>query len=70
VAWAIKEIRSLAHETWLAAVWLHLPEGKRSIIPIRALWATLNELDLPLVHHSFFMEPPYFPGYRDIWATP
>jgi len=70
VAWAIKEIRSLAHETWLAAVWLHLPEGKPIDHPdFEPLWATLNELDLPLVHHSFFMEPPYFPGYRDIWGN-
>jgi uncharacterized protein len=70
VEWAIKEIRSLAHEKWLAAVWVHLPEGKPIDHPdFEPLWATLNELDLPLVHHSFFMEPPYFPGYRDIWGN-
>ncbi|MBI3328786.1 MAG: amidohydrolase family protein [Nitrospinae bacterium] len=70
VEWAVQEIRSLAHEKWLAAVWLHLPEGKPIDHPdFEPLWATLNELDLPLVHHSFFMEPPYFPGYRDIWGN-
>ncbi|HMD65754.1 MAG TPA: hypothetical protein VKG22_03790, partial [Stellaceae bacterium] len=24
---------------------------------------------LPIFFHSFFYEPPYFPGYRDIWGN-
>ena len=68
--WAVKEIKSLAQEKWLAAVWVHLPEGKPIDHPdFEPLWATMNELDLPLIHHSFFVEPPYFPGYRDIWGN-
>ena len=27
------------------------------------------DADLPLVYHSFFFEPPYFPGYRDVWGN-
>ena len=29
----------------------------------------MNDLHLPIMHHSFFYEPPYFPGYRDIWGN-
>jgi hypothetical protein len=29
----------------------------------------MDETDLPILHHSFFYEPPYFPGYRDIWGN-
>jgi predicted TIM-barrel fold metal-dependent hydrolase len=29
----------------------------------------MNETNLPYCHHSFFYEPPYFPGYRDIWGN-
>jgi predicted TIM-barrel fold metal-dependent hydrolase len=29
----------------------------------------MDEADVPFVHHSFFYEPPYFPGYRDIWGN-
>ena len=27
----------------------------------------MADADLPILHHSFFYEPPYFPGYRDVW---
>jgi len=70
VAWAVQELKALVQEKWLAAVWLHLPEGKPIDHPdFEPLWATMNDLDLPLIHHSFFVEPPYFPGYRDIWGN-
>ena len=23
----------------------------------------------PSLYHSFFYEPPYFPGYRDVWGN-
>ena len=31
------------------------------------IWTAMGDADLPILHHSFFYEPPYFPGYRDIW---
>ena len=66
----MQEIKTLAQEKWWAAVWLHLPEGKPINHPdVEPLWATMNDLDLPLIHHSFFVEPPYFPGYGDIWGN-
>ena len=33
------------------------------------VWAAMNDADLPIMHHSFFYEPPYFPGYRDMWGN-
>jgi len=33
------------------------------------LWETMNDLDLPFIFHSCYYEPPYFPGYRDIWGN-
>src|SRR5215831_5927406 len=29
----------------------------------------MNDAHLPIFFHSFFYEPPYFPGYRDIWGN-
>ena len=68
--WAVSEIKTFANEKWVSAVWMHLPVGLPVDHPdLDPIFATLNELDLPLVHHSFFMEPPYFPGYKDIWGN-
>ena len=70
VEWSVSEIRSFAKERWAAAVWVHLPLGMPVDHPdLEPIWATMNDLDLPLIHHSFFLEPPYFPGYQDIWGN-
>ena len=29
----------------------------------------MDEVDLGILHHSFFYEPPYFPGYNDVWGN-
>ena len=56
VAWAVQEVKALAQEKWVAAVWIHLPEGKPIDHPdFEPLWATMNDLDLPLIHHSSFV---------------
>ena len=48
VAWAVQEVKALAQEKWVAAVWIHLPEGKPIDHPdFEPLWATMNDLDLP-----------------------
>ncbi|MEX0806987.1 MAG: amidohydrolase family protein, partial [Candidatus Binatia bacterium] len=60
--WAVSEIKMWGKEKWVAAVWVQLKEGLPVDHPdLEPIWATMNELDLPLVHHSFFYEPPYFP---------
>ncbi|MDQ7910109.1 amidohydrolase family protein [Phytohabitans sp. ZYX-F-186] len=69
--WAAKTIRELAGEDWVAAVWPLLPEGLPVDDPdLAPIFEAMDEADLPLLHHSFFYEPPYFPGYRDIWDNP
>jgi predicted TIM-barrel fold metal-dependent hydrolase len=68
--WSAAEIRRLASEPWVSAVTLVLAEGMPADDPtLDPIWLAMDEADLPLVHHSFFYEPPYFPGYRDIWGN-
>ncbi len=63
-------IREQSTGPHVAAVTVVLPEGLPVDDPSLApIWQALNDLDLPLLHHSFFYEPPYFPGYRDIWGN-
>ena len=69
-AWAAAEIRRLRNETWLAAVTVVLPEGMPIDHPdLHPVWEAMDEVDLGILHHSFFYEPPYFPGYNDIWGN-
>ena len=70
VEWAVKEVNRLKNEPWVAAVWPLLPEGKPIDHPdLGPLWDVMNDAHLPIFFHSFFYEPPYFPGYRDIWGN-
>ena len=63
--------RAGATSRWVAAVWpiaaRGLPVDDPDLAPI---WQAMDETE-PAVscHHSFFYEPPYFPGYRDIWGN-
>ena len=43
-----------------------LPVDDPDLDPI---FAAMNEANLPIVHHIFFYEAPYFPGYRDVWGN-
>jgi uncharacterized protein len=68
--WAAREIAQLAEKDWVAGVWLVLPEGLPVDDPdLDPIFAAMNEANLPIVHHSFFYEAPYFPGYRDVWGN-
>jgi predicted TIM-barrel fold metal-dependent hydrolase len=68
--WSVAELEALADRPWLCSVSVMLPEGLPVDDPsLDPVWHVMNEADLPLVHHSFFYEPPYFPGYRDIWGN-
>jgi predicted TIM-barrel fold metal-dependent hydrolase len=70
VAWAVAELKKIGGEPWLCAVWPSLPEGMPIDDPdLDPLWEIMNDLHLPIMHHSFFYEPPYFPGARDIWGN-
>lgn len=68
--WAAATIREYASSDWVAAVWPALPEGLPVDDPdLSPIWEAMDEADLPYMHHSFFYEAPYFPGYRDIWGN-
>lgn len=70
VPWAVDQLKKLGNEPWLAAVWPSLPEGMTIDDPdLDPLWEVMNDMHLPFMHHSFFYEPPYFPGARDIWGN-
>jgi len=63
-------IHQQAAQPYVAAVTVVLPEGLPVDDPrLDPIWTAMGEHDLPLLHHSFFYEPPYFPGYRDIWGN-
>ena len=67
--WSAGELKRLASEKWVASVTVILPEGLPLDDPsIDPIWRVMDDNDLPILHHSFFYEPPYFPGYRDIWG--
>lgn len=66
--WSAQEVKRLAQEPSVAAVTVVLPQDLPVDDPdLHPIWRAMDEADLPLLHHSFFYEPPYFPGYRDIW---
>ena len=70
VKWAVEEVKSRGQEPWVSAVWPLLPAGMPVDHPgLDPLWEVMNDLHLPIFFHSFFYEPPYFPGYRDIWGN-
>lgn len=67
---AVRLIHEYGDKKFVASASVTLPEG----LPIDdarldPVWAALGDYDLPLLHHSFFYEPPYFPGYNDIWGN-
>jgi predicted TIM-barrel fold metal-dependent hydrolase len=67
--WSAAELKKLASEKWVASVTVILPEGLPLDDPsIDPIWRVMDDNNLPILHHSFFYEPPYFPGYRDIWG--
>lgn len=68
--WAARQIRSVAGQKWVAGAIVLLPENVAVDDPsLDPIWAAMADADLPIVYHSFFYEPPYFPGYRDIWGN-
>ncbi len=70
IEWTITEMEAAAKEKWLSAVWLVLPEEMPYDHPdLERVWATMSDLDLPLVMHGYYSYPPYWPGYRDMWGN-
>lgn len=68
VEWSARHIAANADGPAVSGVMLSLAEGMPIDDPdLEPIWAAMADADLPLLHHSFFYEPPYFPGYRDVW---
>jgi predicted TIM-barrel fold metal-dependent hydrolase len=68
--WSAAEIKRLSVEKCVAAVTVCLPQDLPVDDPdLHPIWRAMEEADLPLLHHSFFYEPPYFPGYRDMCSS-
>lgn len=67
---AAKMVRELGPQDWVGCASAILPVDMPIDDPaLNPIWEALDEYDLPLLHHSFFYEPPYFPGYQDIWGN-
>jgi predicted TIM-barrel fold metal-dependent hydrolase len=66
--WSAKQVKNNAGQQSLSSAMVTLPQGVPIDDPdLEPIWAAMADADLPLLHHSFFYEPPYFPGYRDVW---
>ncbi|MCZ6874827.1 MAG: amidohydrolase family protein [bacterium] len=63
---AVREIHQWGTSKWAVAVMLlqNLPVDHPNLQPI---WKAAQDYDLAVVHHSSTWNPPYFPGYRDLW---
>jgi uncharacterized protein len=65
---AVREIREWGKSKWAVAVMpllaKDLPADHPSLEPI---WREAQEFDLPIANHSFTWNPPYYPGYQDLW---
>jgi predicted TIM-barrel fold metal-dependent hydrolase len=67
---AVRMLKEYGDKKWVTSASIVLPEGTPIDAPeLGPIFAAMGDYDLPLLHHSFFYEPPYFPGYRDIWGS-
>jgi predicted TIM-barrel fold metal-dependent hydrolase len=65
---AVREIRKWGQSQWAVAVKPLLPPELPVDHPdLDPIWRTAAEHDLPIAHHSSTWNPPYYPGYRDLW---
>ncbi|MEA2331013.1 MAG: uncharacterized protein QOH58_1151 [Thermoleophilaceae bacterium] len=69
--WSVAEIGRHADAVAVAAFTICLPAALAIDDPaLEPIWRAGAEADLPLVHHAFLEDTPYFPGYRDLWSNP
>jgi predicted TIM-barrel fold metal-dependent hydrolase len=65
---AVREIREWGNSSWAVAVkpslGLDIPADHPALDPI---WRAAEDHGLPIVHHSSTWNPPYYPGYEDVW---
>lgn len=65
---AVREIRQWGTSKWAVAVMLlaRKPVDHPDLEPI---WQAAQDHDLAVAHHSSTWNPPYFPGYQDVWEN-
>lgn len=63
---AVQEIRQWGISKWAVAVML-LQSGPIDHPALEPIWRAAQDHDLAIVHHSSTWNPPYFPGYQDLW---
>jgi predicted TIM-barrel fold metal-dependent hydrolase len=67
---AVREIREWGNSSWAVAVQpslgLNVPADHPDLEPI---WRAAADHGLPIVHHSSTWNPPYYPGYQDVWEN-
>jgi uncharacterized protein len=65
---AVREIREWGDSQWAVAVKPLLPRDIPADHPdLDPVWRVAEDHDLPIAHHSSTWNPPYYPGYRDVW---
>ena len=65
---SVREIRDWGKSSWAVAVQPLLPNDMPVDHPdLEPIWQAAEEHDLAIVHHSFAWDPPYFPGFLDMW---
>jgi len=65
---AVREIREWGNSPWAVAVKPLLPRDIPADHPdLEPIWRAAQDHDLPIAHHSSTWNPPYYPGYRDVW---
>jgi predicted TIM-barrel fold metal-dependent hydrolase len=65
---AVREIREWGNSKWAVAVKPLLPRDIPADHPdLEPIWRAAQHHDLPIAHHSSTWNPPYYPGYRDVW---
>jgi len=67
---AVRQIHEWGTSKWAVAVLPVLPRDRPIDHPdLEPIWAAAQEHDLAIVHHSNTWNPPYFPGYQDLWEN-
>ena len=65
---AVREIREWGKSKWAVAVLPLLAKDMPADHPdLYPIWEAAAEHDLAIANHSFTWNPPYYPGYQDLW---
>jgi predicted TIM-barrel fold metal-dependent hydrolase len=65
---AVQEIREWGNAPWAVAVKPQVHQDVPADHPaLEPIWRAAADHGLPIVHHSSTWNPPYYPGYEDVW---